>query len=106
MERVRLGGGEGTGGAGGYLPAFPSQTNQAQHRAEGIEAPSPNHAHHLTEVVTREGERERTRESVTAQARAREMWAGRGGDGGGEVAGSGLRFRRQKAGANGVRWRW
>jgi len=96
MERMRLG--------GGYLPAFPSQTNQAQHRAEGIEAPSPNHAHHLTEVVTREGER--TRESVTARARAREMWAGRGGDGGGEVAGSGLRFRRQKAGANGVRWRW
>ena len=44
---------------GGYLPAFPSQTNQAQHRAEGIEAPSPNHARRLTEVVTREKEGER-----------------------------------------------
>jgi hypothetical protein len=103
MERMRLG--------GGYLPAFPSQTNQAQHRAEGIEAllpqprTPPNRGGNESERG-RERERERTRESVTARARAREMWAGRGGDGGGEVAGSGLRFRRQKAGANGVRWRW
>jgi len=73
MERMRLG--------GGYLPAFPSQTNQAQHRAEGIEAPSPNHAHHLTEVVTREKERERERERENTGERnsagARERDVGR-----------------------------
>jgi len=78
MERMRLG--------GGYLPAFPSQTNQAQHRAEGIEAllpqprTPPNRGGNERERA-REGERERERERENTGERnsagARERDVGR-----------------------------
>jgi hypothetical protein len=74
MERMRLG--------GGYLPAFPSHTNQAQHRAEGIEAllPQPRTPPHRggnERERAREGERERENTGERNSAGARERDVGR-----------------------------
>ena len=63
-------------GRGGYLPAFPSKTNQAQHRAEVVEAllpqprTPPNRGGNERE---RARERENTGERNSAGAREREV---------------------------------